>query len=178
MHCSKPAEYRLLHPLRLLLMFCRLMLQDLYDVTSMTCGLSCVHIVCQALAWACTKPCLRPRWRVALLSMSISQKSSSHVVCAIRINTSMDWSVVVHAYGDPTRTNWGLRQENSSLLRASTPAYDIISFVSPKGTCKLGIYKHACKHVSYGDKQMHLHLDMPLSASSFALVMADTLQID
>ena len=27
-----------------------------------------------------------------------------------RLNTSIDWSVVVHAYGDPTATNWYLRQ--------------------------------------------------------------------
>lgn len=43
----------------------------------------------------------------SLVSLQLPMQLSNESL--YRINTSIDWSVVVHAYGDPTKTNWGLR---------------------------------------------------------------------
>lgn len=38
-----------------------------------------------------------------------------------RVGTSFDWSLVVHAYGDPTTTNWALTQPYQAYTFADLP---------------------------------------------------------
>ena len=41
--------------------------------------------------------------------------------CPCSLGTSIDWSVVVHAYGDPSTTNWQLRQPYQAYTFADLP---------------------------------------------------------
>ena len=44
-----------------------------------------------------------------------------------RVGTTFDWSVVVHAYGDPTTTNWALRQPYQAYTFADLPQVRLLT---------------------------------------------------